>query len=155
MAGRIFKGEVMLKHWFNALERTTKENTIDVLLDAAEQIRDLAMLIAPSETGALRNSIAVVSQKRSDYSLKVQNARRFRPGVKVQPSPKAGKNEVYIVPVVGYAAHQEFGTIHHGAQPFLTPAVLTVGSKVLPRGFRTHIFGRYKSKPPIIKTWRF
>ena len=155
MAGTIFRGEIMLKHWFHALEQTTKENTIEILLDAAEQIRDLAMLLAPSETGALRNSIAIVSQRRSDYAAMVLNARRFRPGVAVQPSPRAGKDEVYIVPVVGYAAHQEFGTIHHGAQPFLIPAVLTVGAKVLPQGFRAHIFGRYKSKPPIIKTWRF
>lgn len=155
MAGTIFKGEIMLKHWFRALEQTTKERTIDVLLDAAEQIRDLTMLLAPRETGALRNSIAIVSQKKSNFSLMVLNARRFRPGVEVQPSPRAGKDEVYIVPVVGYAAHQEFGTINNGAQPFLIPAVLTVGAKVLPRGFRAQIFGRYKRKPPIIKRWRF
>ena len=147
---QLFRTEVTIKHWFTALEQTAEENTIDILIDAAEQIRNLAQLIAPRDTGALRSSIAIVSTKSSDYSSMVANARRFRPGVSVQSKPMAGKNEVYVIPVVGYAGHQEFGTRDHGSQPFMIPALRTVGMKVLPKGFAAEVFGKYKQKPPII-----
>ncbi len=154
MGSQLFRTQVTNKHRFTALEQTAETNTIDILIDAANQIRHLATLIAPRDTGALRSSIAVVSTKGSDYSNMVANARRFRPGVSVLGRPSAGKNEVYVLPVVGYAGHQEFGTRNHGAQPFLIPALRTVGMKVLPQGFAAGVFGQYKQKPPIyIRMW--
>jgi len=149
------KAEVIIKHWYKALAKTTRTNSIDVLLDAADKIRGLAEALAPMDTGALKRSIAIVSQKRSDYSRKVAIARRLRPRASIQPKPLVGKDEVFIIPVVGYAGFQEYGTKFHGAQPFLIPAVRTVGMKVLPRGFGAQVFGQYKKYPPIVNTMIF
>ena len=153
--GRLFRTEVELTHWLDALIDTTNENTEDALWIAGMQIKEVARLMAPRETGAMMNSIAIVSRRKSTYSSAVITARRMRPGVSVQPSPVAGKNEVYIIPVVGYAGHQEFGTMYHGAQPFLIPVVSSVGKKVLPEAFGAEVFGVYKKKQPIIKRWVF
>lgn len=153
--GRVFKVKAELKHWVDSLRRVGEENTIDALWMAGMQIKEVARLMAPRETGALMNSIALVAQHKSTYGAAVMQAMRMRPGVAVQSSPSAGKNEVYIVPVVGYAGHQEFGTVFHGAQPFLIPALRTVGPKVLGKGFQTEVFGKYKRYPPIVKRWTF
>lgn len=63
----------------------------------AEAVKDLAVQLAPVDTGALRESIHV----------------------------EAGDREgVYqVVASVPYAVHVEFGTHRAAAQPFLTPAV--------------------------------
>lgn len=153
--GKLFRTEIELKHWLKALVDTTNENTPDALWMAAMQIKEVARLMAPRETGALMNSIAVVSASKSTYASAVMTARRMRPGVAVQGSPTAQTNEVYIVPVVGYAGHQEFGTMYHGAQSFLIPALRAVGPKVLGEGFKTEVFGKYRQKPPIVKRWTF
>ncbi len=152
MAGAV-KVEVALKHWFKALERTTEENAIYVLIMAAKKIVAIAETIAPVETGALSRSIAIVSKKEDTWSRAVILARKLRPDVSIQRKPVARKNEVWIVPVVGYAGHQEFGTIYHGAQAFLFPTVNLIAQKVLPEGFGAEIFGKYKRKPPIIMRW--
>jgi HK97 gp10 family phage protein len=153
--GRLFRVEIELKHWLTALINTTNENASDALWMAGMQIKEVARLMAPRETGAMMNSIALVSAKKSTYNSAVLTARRMRPGAEVQGSPLAGKNEVYIVPVVGYAGHQEFGTSRNRAQPFLIPALRAVGPKVLSKAFGVEVFGRYKQKPPIIERWTF
>jgi HK97 gp10 family phage protein len=153
--GRFFRAEIQLEHWLNALEKTTQDNAVEALWEAGMQIKEVARLMAPRETGALMNSIALVSQRKTTYGSAVMTAMRHRPGVAVQNSPSPGKDEVYIVPVVGYAGHQEFGTMYNKRQPFLTPAVHAVGARVLPKAFGAEIFGKYKQRPPIIKRWTF
>ncbi len=152
--GRMFKTEVSLKSWLPALEKQTKDKAIVALWNAGMQIKEVARLMAARETGAMMNSIALVAAHKSQYSGAVMQAMRHRPGVAVQPSPRVGKNEVFIVPVVGYAGHQEFGAFNK-AQPFLTPAVHAVGKRVLPKEFGAEIFGKYKSRPPLVKRWVF
>ena len=154
-AGRFFRTEISLKSWLPALEQQTKDNAIVALWNAGMQIKEVARLMAPRETGAMMNSIALVARHKSQYSGATMMAMRHRPGVAVQPSPVAGKDEVYIVPVVGYAGHVEFGTSTTPQQAFLTPAVHAVGKRVLPKEFGAEIFGKYKSRPPKIKRWIF
>ena len=153
--GKLFRTEVELTHWLDALVDTVNENSDDALWMAGMQIKEVARLMAPRDTGAMMNSIAIVSAKKSTYSSAVITARRMRPGVAVQGSPTAQTKEVYIVPVVGYAGHQEFGTSRNSAQPFLIPALRAVGPKVLGESFGVEVFGKYKRRPPIVKRWTF
>ena len=153
--GRMFKTQVSLKSWLPALQQQTKDNAIVALWNAGMQIKEVARLMAPRETGAMMNSIALVARHKSQYGGAVMAAGRFRPGVAVQTAPIPMKDEVYIVPVVGYAGHVEYGTMFSRQQAFLTPAVRAVGKRVLPKEFGAEIFGKYKSRPPLIKRWVF
>jgi hypothetical protein len=153
--GRLFKGEAELVSWLPALVKTTEENTDLALWMAGMQIKEVARLMASRETGAMMNSIALVSKRKSQYMGAVIMAERFRPGVAVQRSPTPQGSDVYIVPVVGYAGHQEFGTMYHRPQAFLIPALHAVGPTVLGEAFGTEVFGKYKQKPPITKRWTF
>ncbi|KQN91554.1 hypothetical protein ASE90_01745 [Sphingomonas sp. Leaf67] len=85
------------------------------LREGAQVIADEAKRLAPVDTGALRDSIAVTDDR--DGKL------YGRPGVE-------GGVSVYVGPVgstddgdVYYAKFVEFGTARHVAQPFMRPAI--------------------------------
>lgn len=156
MAGWNFGAKIRIEHWFDALEETTSTNTLDVLLDTAEKIKNLAYALAPRDTWALASSIAIISERGSTYTESRRRAMILNPeNTKFQDAPLDVRgDQVVILPVVGYAGHQEFGTVFHAAQPFLIPASQAVGTRYLPQGFMIHIFGQYKNKPPITREIR-
>lgn len=136
--------------WIEALVELAEHEPKNILAAAAVQIRELASALAPIETGALKNSIALVWEGGDDFGARMRIALTYRPDIRgFQKPPPIEKNTVYLVPVVGYAGHQEFGTIHHPAQSFLFPAVTTIAPRAIPKGFKVEIFGKYKKKPPI------
>ncbi len=74
-----------------------RESASDALMKGGEMIRDEARQRAPRRTGRLRRLIRAVRDERGD--------------VLVGPGKLAW-----------YGMYQEFGTRHHGAQPWLFPA---------------------------------
>ena len=86
------------------------EWAFEVMLKQAELMRDLANIYAPVETGALRDSIRV---ERGGEGMHWRLVRVRAGGY--MTNPKTGKR-------VDYAKHQEFGTKHMSAQPYMQPA---------------------------------
>lgn len=74
---------------------TLRSNTASKTLAVVKKIQSTAKVLAPVETGALRDSIVI--EKVSEY-----------------------KYTVY--PLVEYALFQELGTIHNPPHPFMQPA---------------------------------
>ena len=65
----------------------------------ANVVADLAKTYAPRRTGVLRSSINVRKEKEGTYTVVAGNEVAF------------------------YSAFQEYGTVHHEAQPYLRPAM--------------------------------
>lgn len=73
----------------------------EVLIEAAKSFRDQAEQLAPARTGRLKESITVAVEKSTSTYAEVA----------------IGPRENTI-----HGFFQEFGTAHHGAQPFMRPA---------------------------------
>lgn len=88
-------------------ERTSKTVQRQALRAAAEPMRGDMATLAPHEPGApdLRESMTISNVRGGDDVFESETA------VAVGPS-RAG----------WYGVFQEFGTVHHGAQPFARPA---------------------------------
>jgi len=77
-----------------------------------------AKLLAPVDTGQLRNSLSATSPKRENLLLNDSE------GEKGKPLDVSGiqKDEVFAGTSSDHAIFQEFGTKYQPAQPFLRPA---------------------------------
>lgn len=86
---------------------------------------------AAVETGAMKNSIAVVMKDQSTLGSAQSAAQSLRPGVQVYSIPVPGEEEAASIgPTVEYAIYVEFGTSRHAAQPFVVPGA-NDGEKML------------------------
>jgi HK97 gp10 family phage protein len=96
-----------------------------------EDVRDRARQMAPIETGALRESISVITKEYSDFNDNVAIAKQLRPEAagRIYSAPSTTVHDVIITAPMHYAPFQEFGTRYHGAQPYLIPAFEEVISK--------------------------
>lgn len=85
-----------------------------------------AKIFAPVDTGALRNSIHVVTSMGSEAEMALDMANSLRPGSVGGMAPSLAGNELgraFIGVGVEYGIYVEFGTKNTGSQPFLIPAV--------------------------------
>lgn len=106
MSGRVkVEGLKELEQALMALGRVAARNVARrTLMKAAQPIADDAAQRAPEETGSLVKSVAASTR----------NPRRHK---------KESPVEVHVGPGRSPRAHlQEFGSRHHGPQPFLRPA---------------------------------
>lgn len=110
---------------------TRSQATVD---NAASDVRDRAVQMAPRDTGSLQASLYVSnSAGTSDYSQRAGEARSRNSDAVIIPevTPEFaltlfGGNTGYSAVVgvsVGHGVFQEFGTRFISARPYLTPAV--------------------------------
>ena len=147
-------GRITVTHWFNPMRDIVEEHSLDFLHNLADDIRDEASDQAPVETGALANSIAVVSSIRTDYAAAVNKARSLRPthgdwgpALGVQPEPSPARDEVHIVPVVGYAGFVEFGTRKTPANPFLERALDIILAERADSEMKAFLMQTFRGRP--------
>jgi HK97 gp10 family phage protein len=88
---------------------TAPETLLSILEEAAEPIRKAASDKAPFRRGVLAESVLV-------ERVRERRARFQGVGVFSAPGTTKGSRRSF------YAHMQEFGTRHHGAQPFMRPA---------------------------------
>jgi len=150
-------GRITVTHWFNPMRDIVEKHSLDYLHNLADDIRDEASDQAPVETGALANSIAVVSSIRTDYAAAVNKARSLRPthgdwgpALGVQPEPSPARDEVHIVPVVGYAGFVEFGTRKTPANPFLERALDIIMAERAGGELKSFLMLMFRGKPDSI-----
>ena len=91
---------------FPAIQAGLRSKAGMVVRKAALDIEARAKTKAPVDTGALRNSIAAQKHPSKPFSW-------------------------VVIVGVEYGIYQEFGTVHHGAQPFLFPAAHEVEPQFL------------------------
>lgn len=107
---------------FDQLDRTlaklangVPETRMRTLLhEGGEMIAAEARRLAPVDTGTLRDSIQVTDDRDARIYGKVNGDGL---SVYVGPVGSTEDGDVY------YAKFQEFGTVDHGAQPFMRPAI--------------------------------
>lgn len=120
-----FEGGKELAATLNALPaRVSRKIIVDALKDAAEPIRRHAASAAPREPGApdLADNIVVSASQRIGSTGGGKWTRRDE-----------GEHAVAVGPAKGffYGLMQEYGTVHHGAQPFMRPAFDSQHQKAL------------------------
>jgi HK97 gp10 family phage protein len=84
-----------------------REAAMQVLTEAAEPIAAAARSRAPVRTGKLRDSIVVSATAK---------------GLAIRGSVAGDAATVFVGSTSSLAHFQEYGTAHHGAQPFMRPA---------------------------------
>ena len=90
---------------------------------AAFDIQRGAQQRAPVDTGFLKNSIYTVTENKSGYDQAYLKADSKNPEGEMLPEvAPAGKHEAYVAVGASYGVYVEFGSVHHSAQPYLTPA---------------------------------
>ena len=106
-----------------AVKNATEKSNLQIAVEVAAQ----GKLLAPVRYGQLRNSISASNTKTT---MLLNDS----PGDKGEPLRTRGLrgDEAYVGANVQHAVHQEYGTKHQPAQPYLRPAVeiVTQGSKV-------------------------
>jgi HK97 gp10 family phage protein len=91
---------------------------------AAFDIQAQAEVLAPLQSGFLRNSIYVVTSDSSSYG----DAQPMVAGQVVLPEVEAPSSPTEAIVAVGasYGIYQEYGTVHMPAHPYLLPALEAV-----------------------------
>ncbi len=112
---------------FDELRKQLRKEAGQIVRDTATKIKLDAQLRAPVDTGALKNSIYVVTDRSSDYGTAISQATSANPKAELLPavSPEeAGVDDLTAVIPVGakYGAYVELGTFRQAAQPYLGPA---------------------------------
>lgn len=92
-----------------------------IVRKAAFDLAAWAMATAPVDTGFLKSSIYVVTHESSTYGLGVTSPPKDAYLLDEVPQPES-PTEAIIAVGANYGVYQEFGTVHMGAQPYLTPA---------------------------------
>lgn len=93
--------------------------------EAASQVATIAKQICPVDTGSLQSTIYVKTHDASTYGQGFEEPTGdsyILPEVDVPPSGTA-----YVAAADNYAIYVEFGTRYMGAEPFMIPALETVG----------------------------
>lgn len=112
------------------ISRNLKRNTLDIVEELADKGVEYMRENARVDTGAMKASTYVVSQRRDDYQKASQEAKSRRPEAETEPHPKPS-GDVYanIGPCVSYAVYNEFGTSRMAAQPFVVPGIERLGNE--------------------------
>ena len=109
------EGGKALADALNSLSARVRRNTlVEVLTEAAEPMRRRAASLSPHEPGApdIKQNI-VVSRSTRTMSADGFLQRQDEFQATVAMGPARGFD---------YGLFQEYGTVHHGAQPFMRPA---------------------------------
>lgn len=99
--------------------RDQPNNTETFLKSVAFSIEREAKILAPVDTGALKNSI-IVSDRNTQPT----------PAEKDYELPRGNRTKVFVGPTMEYAIFQEFGTSRSSAQPYLIPALERVANQL-------------------------
>jgi HK97 gp10 family phage protein len=111
-----FEGGEELARTLNALpEQLTRKIVVDALLEAGQPMRRTMGQLAPREPGApdLADNIGINSISRIGQT----EGGRWRGREDQEHAVAIGPTKDFF-----YGLYQEYGTIHHGAQPFARPA---------------------------------
>ena len=101
------------------------ERILDVVKYTALEAEAAAKMSAPFDTGALRNSIYLVTPEHSGYEAAAAAAAAANPKATLFPSLEPSHDlEALLAVGVNYGTYLEYGTSRAGAQPFFIPAVL-------------------------------
>jgi hypothetical protein len=79
-------------------------------------------------TGAMQASSALITSSGSDYAQCVAAAAALNPAADFADEAPVSDGQAIVQVAVGYAAHEEFGTVRRPAHPALIPAVEAVVS---------------------------
>jgi len=119
------EGGKALAEALNSLSARVRRNVlVKVLTEAAEPTRSRASALAPHEPGPpdIRENI-VVSRFRKAIGVDGILGRQDEFQATVAIGPAKGFT---------YGLYQEYGTVRHGAQPFMRPAFDTEATKAIP-----------------------
>lgn len=105
-------------------ERLRKKVLRDVLTEAAEPMRAMASRLAPRDEGHLRERIVV--RGTTTAASEMDGMISFGRNDEYQASVAMGPTRAAF-----YGGFQEFGTVRHGAQPFMRPAFDAEAQKAL------------------------
>lgn len=114
------------------LDRIAKRLDINrerVLVRIAAEIEMRAKVMAPLDTGALRNSIFFQGRNQGTFAQAVSAALAANPDVEMDSLPDIPKDSVIVGTPISYAEYMEFGTSRVGARPYMQPAIEGVYSK--------------------------
>ncbi len=92
----------------------SEEKLRSLLHEGGEIIAKEARRLAPVDTGTLRDSIEVTDDRDARLYGKLNGS-----GISVYVGPVGSTEDGDVF----YAKFQEFGTVNHGAQPFMRPAI--------------------------------
>lgn len=119
-----------------ALEIISEVNNFDtlaseILASLDQAVRDMAgelvidiQQAAPVDTGALRESVYLVTDKVSTYGLATGESKTAKGDVEIHPQATLdGPHEAVVAVAAGHGVFNEFGTSRMAAHPFFTPAV--------------------------------
>jgi HK97 gp10 family phage protein len=98
----------------------SEEKLRSLLHEGGEIIAQEARRLAPVDTGTLRDSIEVTDDRDARLYGKLNG-----PGISVYVGPVGSTEDGDVY----YAKFQEFGTVNHGAQPFMRPAIASKRSE--------------------------
>lgn len=106
------------------LSELMRENASKAVRATAFNIVLDAQGYAPVDTGALKNSIYVVTDDNSGYQNASSDARAVSADVEMLPEMAAPKSDLTAIVAVGaeYGLYVEMGTVNAPAQPYLEPA---------------------------------
>jgi len=98
------------------------------VMATAHAIAEDAQTNAPKATGSLAASLYVVGQEEDGYQQAADSVRSLNPKAELfdQLPPERdalGESSAYVVSAVFHAVFVEMGTVKHGAEPFLNPAL--------------------------------
>lgn len=95
-----------------------------IIAKAAFDVQAGAQILAPVDTGALKNSIYVSTSRDSTYRRAVQEALKANPKAEIVDEVRpSAPLQVIVGAAVRYAPYVEFGTRRMAARPYLRPAV--------------------------------
>ncbi len=103
------------------IKRDVADSVYRALLKGAITVEGRAAVLAPVDTGNLRNSITYVISGESEVfpeGIQLGDEFTLQPGEIIT----AKEGEAIIGTILVYAPAVEFGTIYQVAQPFLLPA---------------------------------
>ena len=95
--------------------KAVRATAFNIVLDAQSY--------APVDTGAMKNSIYVVTDDESSYADASSDARVLNE-IEILPEMDAPKDDLTAIVAVGaeYGLYVEMGTVRTSAQPYLEPA---------------------------------
>jgi HK97 gp10 family phage protein len=106
------------------------ERADKVVRKTAFEVEAAAKVLAPVDTGALKNSIYTVTSKSDGFSAAMGAADELRPGSVAGPIPEdPERGQAFVGPCVNYGIYVELGTHKMAAQPYLYPALAQVGGE--------------------------
>jgi len=104
--------------------RNHPKKVSELVRKTAFKVEQNAKMRAAVDTGAMRNSIYVVTPDSDSYTQAAGAAKAANPNAETSPLPQpTGEFTAHVGPAVEYAVYVELGSHKMAAQPFLVPAV--------------------------------